>query len=196
MNKGFIYGTAIALALAGPGAALAKSKPASTSGFIKGTYNCQLTGGFIAQPYSTALTQFSVDGEGNVSGSAGELAVTAGGSGIPNPNNTNADFLNPSQYSFQTCDYVPSEGTYTLNANGTGTMTIDWTASTDNTDTPLDCTEDITAHYNVLVDSPASFVLNSTDLLPLSGTCGDPDVNYAVCGSSLTGTCQLQSAKP
>jgi hypothetical protein len=165
MNKGFIYGTALVFALTGASQAMAKTKPESTTGFIKGTYVCQLTGGFIAQPYSTGLTQFSVDGEGNVTTTAGELAVSVGGTAILNPNNTNDNFLNASGYIFQTCDYTPSGGSYTLDANGTGTITIDWTASTDNADSPLDCTEDITAHYNILVNSPTLFTLSSTDII-------------------------------
>lgn len=196
MNKRFIYGTALVFALAGGSQAVAKTKPASTTGFIKGTYVCQLTGGFIAQIDSTALTQFSVDGQGSVTSTAGELAVSVGGSAIPNPNNTNDNFLNASGYIFQACNYTPSGGTYTLSANGAGTITIDWTASSDNADSPLDCTEDITANYNILVNSPTSFALSSADLINSgSSGCGDPDVDYAVCGSSLAGTCQLQSSK-
>jgi hypothetical protein len=171
---------------------MAKSQPQSATAFIKGSFDCQLTGGFIAQAYSSALAQFSVDGKGNVTGSAGELNVSVGGSGIPNPNNTDADFLNPSQYIFQTCSYSPASGSYTLAPNGTGTIAIDWTASANNADSPLDCTPDITTNFNLVVNSPGSFLLSSTDIL---NGCASGNINYAACGSSFAGTCQLQAPK-
>jgi hypothetical protein len=193
MRKGFIYGTALALAMAGGGVATAKSTQASPDGEIKGTYNCQLTGGFIAQAASTGLGQFSVDGKGNVTDAAGQLAVTIGGENQPSTASSNGFFF-ISQYTFQACDYTPSGGLYSLSANGSGTLSIQWTPSASNADSPVDCTEDITTDYDILVNSAASFTLNSTDLLP--STCGDPNIDYADCGSSFTGTCVQQAAKP
>jgi hypothetical protein len=93
MRKGFIYGTALALAMAGGGVATAKSTQASPDGEIKGTYNCQLTGGFIAQAASTGLGQFSVDGKGNVTDAAGQLAVTIGGENQPSTASSNGFFF-------------------------------------------------------------------------------------------------------
>jgi hypothetical protein len=193
MRKGFIYGAALVVALAANRSALAKPSQASPDGEIKGTYNCQLSGGFIAQAGSSALAQFSVD-EGDVTDTAGELNVSLGAYSIPNPNNTSADFVFPGQYSYEACNYTPSGGTYTLNGNGGGTISIKWTASADNASSPTDCTEDITTNFNILVNSSSSFTLNSTDLLP-GDDCGNPDVNFANCGQSLSGSCQQQSVK-
>jgi hypothetical protein len=192
MNKGFIFGTAFVLALTSGGMAFAKAQQGSTEGAIKGTYNCQLTGGFIAQAGSSALAQFQVDGKGNVTSTVGGLNVSVGGYALPNPNNTDADFLNPSQYNYQIRAYSPAGGTYSLNANGSGSVTMNWTASTNNADSPLDCTGDITTSFNIVVNNLASFVLSSTDLI---NDCTTGNVNYAACGSSFTGSCQQQSPK-
>jgi hypothetical protein len=194
MNKGFIYGATFALSVASAGAAMAKSQAQTPSSFIKGTYNCQLTGGFIAQAGSSGLAQSTVDGKGNVTDSAGELNVSVGGYALPNPNNTNNDFLNPSQFIYQTCDYTPGTGgTYSIGANGGGTLSINWTANAGNPSSGTDCSEDITTNFDIVVNSPASFALTSTDLI---ADCTTGSVNYASCGSSFTGTCVQQSTKP
>ena len=195
MRKGFIYGAAFALLAATGGIAMAKSQPQTTTGFIKGTYNCQLTGGFIAQAGSSGLAQFTVDGKGNVTDSAGELNVSVGGYALPNPNNTNNDFLNPSQFIYQTCDYTAGTGgTYDIDATGGGTLSVNWTPNLGNPSSGTDCSEDITTNYNVVINSPASFILTSTDLV--TNDCTTGSVNYASCGSSFTGTCVQQSARP
>jgi hypothetical protein len=188
MNKLIAYGAALVFSLASGNIAMAKSSP---DGDIKGTYNCQLTGGFILQFASSALAQFTVDGKGNVTSRAGELAVTLGANLTPSTP-TNGVFFS-SQYSFEACQYTPSGGSYSTNANGIGTLTIDWTASGTNAATPADCTENITAHYDILINSEASLLLNSTDLA--TEACNST-IDYASCGSNLTGTCQQQSPKP
>lgn len=187
MNKLIVYGAALFFSLASCGIALASSP----NGDIKGVYNCQLAGGFIAQVSSSGLAQFTVDGTGKVTNSAGELKVVMGAENQPSKATGGVFYL--SQYSFQACDYTPSGGSYSISANGTGTLSINWTASVKNTSTPLDCTENITTNYNILVNSPTSFFLDSTDLI---GPCGSPKVDYASCGSSFRGTCQQQAAKP
>jgi hypothetical protein len=191
MTKGLIYAMAFALALAGTNPAMAKSKPqVPTAGFIKGSYICQLTGGFVVQPASTGLAQFTVDGKGNVTASAGELDVTIGGNST-NATPQNGTFFD-NQYSFQRCDYSPSGGSYTLGASGTGTLSIDWTASSSNAanDNGFDCTGNITTNYDVLVSSPATLLLNSNDLV---SDCTADTLTYAECGSSFSGVCQQQA---
>jgi hypothetical protein len=196
MNKGFIYGAALAFSVASGGVAMAKSQAQTPTSFIKGTYNCQLTGGFIAQAASSGLAQFTVDGKGNVTSTAGEFNVSVGAYSLPNSNNTDANFLFPAQYIYQTCDYTPGTGgTYSIDATGGGTISVNWSPNAGNPSSGTDCSEDITTNFDIVVNSPASFILTSTDILN-GDDCTTGSVNYASCGSSFTGTCVQQSAKP
>lgn len=190
MRKSFIYGTALAFALAGGGMAFAKSQQASPDEEIRGNYVCELTGGFIVQAGAKAQAQFSADGQGNVTAAPGELNVTVGGnSTVATPAN---GFFFDNAYSFEQCDYSPSGGSYSLSANGAGTLSVNWTASSNNPDSPLDCTGNIATNFDVLVNSGGSFLLNSTDLLV---DCTSATLDYADCGSTFAGICQQQQAK-
>jgi hypothetical protein len=190
MNRGFIYGTLLAFALASGGIASAKTPSSSPDRFMKGSYVCELTGGFIVQTGSTALAQFAVDGDGNVTASSGELNVTVGSNTtVSTPSN---GFFFDNEYSYEQCEYSPSGGSYSLSANGAGTLSVNWTAGTSNPDSPLDCTGNITTNFDVLVNSASSFLLNSTDLL---GDCTTDTFDYADCGSTLVGSCQQQAGK-
>jgi hypothetical protein len=191
MRKNFIYAAVLSVfLLTGGSLAFAKSANQTTTGFINGTYNCLLAGGFLAQPDSKALLQFTVDGKGNVTATPGEFNVTvAQHSTSSTP--VNNEFLT-SQYIYQICDYSPSGGSYALNATGTGTLSINWISHGTDPSGGADCSENITTDYAVVISSAASFAVNSTDL---NTSCGAPGIDYASCGSSFTGTCQLQSGK-
>lgn len=185
-GKLIAYSAALFFSLASGDVALASSANAD----IKGPYNCLLTGGFIAQVSSSALAQFTVDGTGKVTNSPGELKVVLGAEN--QPSTTKSGFFFISEYSYQTCNYTPSGGSYSIGTNGAGTLSINWTPNAKNESTGTDCAQGITTNFNILVDSPTSFDLVSTDLIQSS--CGDPLVDYAGCGSTLKGTCQ--AAKP
>jgi hypothetical protein len=169
-------------------AAFAKTvKQQTTTGFISGTYNCELTGGFLAQPDSRGLAQFTVDGKGNVTATPGEFNVTvAQHSTSSTPSN---GVYATAQYIYQICDYTPSGGSYTLAADGTGTLSINWTSQGQDVTGGVDCSENITTNFNVAIGSPSSFELNDTDL---NTSCGSPGITYAACGSNFAGSCQLQ----
>src|SRR5208282_2458323 len=109
------------------------------------------TGGFLAQPDSRGLAQFTVDGKGKVTDTPGELNVTvAQHSTSSTPSN---GVYATAQYIYQVCDYSPSGGSYTLNADGTGTLPVIWTASTNNSNPSggVDCTEGITTDFAITV---------------------------------------------
>jgi hypothetical protein len=184
MTKLIAFGAATLFMLAIGGLA----KAASPDADISGAYNCLLTGGFLAQTSTSALAQFTAAGNGKVTNAPGELKVVVTGENQNAKNNPN-QIIN--QYSFQICNYTPSSGSYSISANGAGTLSVNWTAAAKNDSTPIDCSENITTHFNVLVNSPNSFLLDSTDLL---SSCGDPHIDYASCGSTFKGTCQ--AAKP
>jgi hypothetical protein len=185
VNKLIAYGAAT-LFFSLTSGSLAATSPNSD---IKGPYNCLLTGGFIAQTSSSALAQFSA-ANGKVTGGAGELKVVVGGED-QGPSLT----TNPTQvinrYSFQICNYTPSGGSYSLNVNGAGTLSVNWTASAENGSAPIPCTDNITTNFDILVNSRAAFILESTDLIQSS--CGT-SFGYSSCGSTFHGTCQ--AAKP
>lgn len=187
MRKEFIL-LAIAPFVLTAGAAFAKNaKQPSTAGEINGTYNCELTGGFLAQPDSRGLAQFTVDGKGNVTATAGELNVAVA------QHSTSATASNgiyvTSEYIYQICDYSPSGGAYTLGADGNGTLSIEWISHGEDITGGVDCSENITTDFNIAVSSPNSFVLNDTDL---NTSCSSSDITYAGCGSNFAGSCQLQ----
>jgi hypothetical protein len=186
MHKAIALGVAILFSVAFGGFAMAASSPNAD---ISGAYNCLLTGGFLAQTSSSALAQFTAGGNGKITATAGELKVVVSGEN-QNPKNNADQIIN--QYGFQICDYTPSGGSYSISANGAGTLSVDWTASAKNEPTPVDCAQNITTNFNILVNSPSSFILDGTDLLQSS--CGDPKIDYASCGSTFKGTCQ--AAKP
>jgi len=161
--------------------------PPSPNAAMKGVYNCLLEGGFITRPFSRALMQFKADGAGHVvSTDPGELAVTLGFFNTPD--------APPNAHSFtgveQTCDYMVSSGTYTLNTSGVGTLQILW-APVGN-EAPCILPKPITTNYDILVNSTSSINVNSTDLV--TGSCSADDT-YPTCGSSLAGSCQLQMPK-
>jgi hypothetical protein len=72
MKKLIACGAAMLFSLAGWGVALAVT---SQDADIEGAYNCLLTGGFVAQTSSSALAQFTANGAGKVTVTAGELKV-------------------------------------------------------------------------------------------------------------------------
>jgi hypothetical protein len=159
---------------------------------LKGVYNCLLEGSFISRPFSRALVQFKVDGAGHVvSTDPGVLAVTLGAFNTPAINNPSAPNTLSHTFVNQICNYmvtsVASAGKYSLNTSGVGTLQILWTPT--GNDPP--CIEPITANYDILVNSPSSFTLMSIDL---NTSCSSDD-DYAACGSSLAGACQLQVPK-
>jgi len=188
MRKLIAAAAVVVLSFGGANAAFATPPNWSPNVFIRGVYNCHLTGGFIVQPGSTGLAQFTLDGKGNVTSAPGELIVTLGE--ITTPSTPDDGFFFTNSASYRRCAYTPSGGSYSVNPNGTGTLTIDWTASGNNVGI---CSGDITTNYDILIDNPGSFTVNSTDFPDL---CGDPDSDYASCGSSFTGTCKQQAFVP
>jgi len=165
---------------------MALASPPSPNAAIKGVYNCLLDGGYITRPGSKAQLQVKVDGAGNVvKTDPGELAVTLGFFNTP---------VSPNTHSFtgayQKCAYTVSSGTYSLNTSGMGTLQILWTPV--GSEAPCLSPNPITANYDILVTSPSSLTVMSTDLV--TSNCSTDD-DYPACGSSLAGSCQLQESK-
>ena len=166
------------------------SAASSPNAYLKGIYDCSLTGAFIAQPFSNAQMQFRLDGAGNVvSTFPGELIVTLGQFNTPQSQPTPDSFSHT--FIHQLCDYSVSSssaGTYSLNGAGFGTLAIGWEPAAGNTGICTDC---ITTKFQLLVNSPSSFQIMSLDMVNgCSGTA-----TYATCGSALAGICTLQSSK-
>jgi len=176
-------GIAVLLGMSGSMASASSPTPDKA---VKGVYNCLLEGGFISRPFSKAQMQFKADGAGNVvSSDPGELAVTLGSFNTP---------VSPNTHSYtgveQKCDYMVSSGTYTLNTSGVGTLQILWTPVGNGA--PCINPNPITANYDILVTSPSSLSVMSTDFV--TGTCLADD-DYPSCGSSLADSCQLRVPK-
>ena len=174
----------------------AKGPAPSPSSSFKGVYNCQLSGGFVAQPGSTALMQFTVDGKGGVTTGAAELHVAVGQVLFSAAVN---GFTFLGQQSTQSCLYTISQGSpgsYAVSRSGDGALIVSWTPNAANQPVPIDCSGPISTHFDMLLNSPTSLMLMSTD--SLTAACGATanSVNYPNCGSTLTGSCQQQSAKP
>ena len=188
-SKRLSLAAAAIFSLAMGGSAIAAS---SSNADIKGTYNCQLSGSFAINPFSNVQMQFQVDGAGNVvATNPGELSVVLGG--IDTLQNQSPPLTYSNTFSYQSCQYTVAAGsTYQINKNGAGTMQINWTPNANNAASPTDCTPAITTNFNVLVNAKNSLSVMSTDL---AGNCNAP-ANYANCGSSLVGICQLQSPRP
>jgi hypothetical protein len=187
MTKLIVPGVAMLFAVAIGGSAMAASAPDAD---ISGAYNCLLTGGFLAQTASSALAQFTAAGNGRITNAPGELKVVVSGENQTPGSGNPSQIIN--QYSFELCSYTPSGGSYSIGANGAGTLSVNWTPSPKNEREAIDCTGNITTNFDILVNSPTSFVLDSTDLL--ESNCGHPSFDYAACGSTLKGSCQ--AAKP
>ncbi|HKV56080.1 MAG TPA: hypothetical protein VJN94_15715 [Candidatus Binataceae bacterium] len=172
--------------------------PLSPSGYIKGVYNCQLSGGFVAQPDSTALMQFAANGKGGVNAGPGELHVVVGQVlFVSDPTAGDTVFLGKT--SSQSCNYTiltGAPGGYSLTQSGSGALEVGWTPIANNSSTPIDCSEQITTHYDILVTSPSSFMLMSSDPFLQTQCNGTSGINYANCGSTFTGICQQQAPKP
>src|SRR5271170_5180144 len=95
MRKLIAAAAVVVLSFGGANAAFATPPNWSPNVFIRGVYNCHLTGGFIVQPGSTGLAQFTLDGKGNVTSAPGELIVTLGE--ITTPSTPDDGFFSPIQ---------------------------------------------------------------------------------------------------
>lgn len=170
---------------------------AFTNANVIGNYACQMQGGFSSQPFSHAIMQIHASGAGAIvspnTAHPGQFETVLGSFGtnqVPNPTATptpsSAFYF---QESFEICRYHLGAGsTYSVNKDGTGVLTINWTPEGGNPSSFVNCTTAITTHYDILLNSPTSFSLISTDLA--GATCNGTD--FTTCGSSFSGSCTLQ----
>jgi hypothetical protein len=158
---------------------------------IRGSYVCSATGGFISSN-ARALILLAADGKGNVL--RGSLIVatdsagtTGNGAASPSQGSPWFDFRDD----FGQCKYSASGGMYSVNSDGTATMAVNWTANGGNPSTPLDCSENLVAHYDLILQSSGVFFFLTRDPLakPVTAT------NFANLGEALSGSCSIQSAK-
>ena len=160
---------------------------------VKGHYACSATGNFIGVP-GQALVQLTADGKGNLMG--GSMTVqddSLGTSGSQKPTDGLPTAANQWFYftvAFQQCQYSLQSGTYSINLDGTGTAQVSWGASENNAASPIDCTENITAHYNLLVQNASAFLMTTNDPVT-TGASQD----FASLGEGLTGSCAVQTVK-
>jgi hypothetical protein len=168
-----------------------------TSANIEGNYACQMQGGFSLQPFSHSIMQIHASGAGTIivpnAAHPGLFETVIGAFGtdqMPNPTATptpsSAFYF---QEAFEICRYRLGTGsTYSVNKDGTGVLTINWTPESGNPSSFVNCTVAITTHYDILLNSSTSFTVLSTDLN--TNSCNGTD--FTSCGSSLSGTCTLQ----
>jgi hypothetical protein len=191
------FAAALPVLIGTSGTARAFSKSSLT-----GTYACKLDGSFIRQPFSAITVTFTADGKGNIDGLGSvstalaaksgsmDAIMTAFGTGqTPGPGSAALYF---GELVAETCNFLVHDGTYFVGGQGRGTMTINWTARSTNSPSPVDCSKDInSASYQFLMTSTSALYLDQTDAV--TGSCTGAGINYNNCGAVMSGSCIKQA---